>query len=214
MRKLLFILIINLAHLTGFQYFSELPKDMQNEILFIKLEENIKNLILEYNSSKKSNKLKIFFKKFSDLFVNKQAANLLRQYIPARKNGDWGCFYVEDLLTIAAEKNWDNLFKIILENTDFGKMHSDILSNLISNTAFFLCANKNSKMIDILQNYLPSYNYLSFFVHSNNYNLANLTISDAALRNAINNKNFIYVKFLLSKVCRSIHKILLMVKHS
>ncbi len=173
---------------------SKLPKDMQNEILHIKLKENLKNLICAYDNSKKSNKLKIFFKKFSCLFVNKQAETFLREYIPARKTSDLGV-YVEHLLTIAAEKNWDNLFKIILENTDFSKFDGESLTSLIKDTTLFLCANKNSKMINILQNYLN----IDFDIIDNYQKLDNLAFDDEDLRNAIQNENFIDVKLLLSK---------------
>ncbi len=201
MKKLLFILITSFAFLTcsepkkRFECFSKLPPEMQNEILHLVIQENISNLIQEYDTSQKDNRLNIFFSKFSKLFINKQAAGILRKYISARKN-EMGFLSLEHLMTIAAEKNWENLFPLILKNSFSLNLY---YKTYFQDAVFFLCANKNSKMLDILTNKLHIGSILNMQELISNFyaKIKDLQQVDNILHEEVKDDNFPAVKFLI-----------------
>ncbi len=138
-----------ITYISEFEYLLKLPTDMQNLILHEVLSQALIYLIKDYLTSHKSDKLKIFFKKISDLAcINKQAAKSIRFYIPACTSYLDKVNKKEFLLEISSDKDWENFWILILANLNLLKEYisSDALNEVLINFAI----NKNKNMLNAL----------------------------------------------------------------
>ncbi len=118
-----------------------LPREIYTqEILF---KNTFKNAIYDCLKSQSQFRLEEFFDQIKNIKkLNKSFVKMFNEYIPARNVHEAGCLPFESLLVCAAEKNWVNLYKFILNNIN----KKDINKNEL-NGALFLAAAKHNKEI-------------------------------------------------------------------